>query len=332
MKKVGELPWGVRSYNTCEYRGRIFNFVSDYHGELLVRELLLGDEVEVKEVDTGVDWKCRRLCFLSHRPFNDKILLMAGEDHATDFFCALVSVDPGDLTKDSIHIEEKNAREFDSYSPGYSPIPPTEGRARSPFDDSNEMRADKSNGNEVAKTRHHNGLPDGWMDCTPSLRLPDGRLLLAGGWPYSTQITLVTPGEQLSLEKIGNIPGEGRRFASTILINERFVVGFGGQFIDIRMDDMWIFDLKTRRSSRVTKRGEWHPASQWCALVVRDDNLYILGGDETASAHCLSFSTLVRLIPCGRVRCAFCSCLGFPFRPGKGFKRNAFSHYIPLHL
>jgi len=154
---------------------------------------------------------------------------------------------------------------------------------------------------------------------------------VAGGRPSSKDITSITPGKRCSFEKIGDIPGEGRYCVSTILIGERFVLGFGG-WRDVDIDEMWIFDLQTKKASPVTKEGNWHPGGWWPALVVRDKELYVIGGGATIAAHCLSFLALSNLIERDRIRSAFCFCLSLPLLPNKRLERRTFRHYIPLPL
>jgi len=114
MKKVGELAHGVRSYNTCDCQGRVFNFTAN-QGKLWVSELFLGDSVKSRRVNKKVDCKHSKAYLSSCCSFNDRILLMAGEKGTADFLCALVSIDPGKLTKKSIHLEEKKVSGWEKY-------------------------------------------------------------------------------------------------------------------------------------------------------------------------------------------------------------------------
>jgi len=82
----------------------------------------------------------------------------------------------------------------------------------------------------------------------------------------------------------------------------------------------------------VKKEGEWHPGGPWPVLVARDKDLYLIGGTETLSAYRLSFSALSRLIEHGGVRCAFCTCLGFPFWPDGVFEGGALKNSSPPSL
>jgi len=331
MKKAGEVLWDLRSYHACEHQGRVFNFTPDDQGKFWVSELILTEEVEVKEVNTRVDCKCNEEYLSSCCSCGSKILVTAGKENATDFFCALVSIDPGELTRDPIHIEEKKVIGWEKYKSAPFLAQISENKMWASFHNSNEIWIGELKGDELVMTKHLDHLPMEYGFGAVPLPLPDGRLLVAGGWPSSTDITLITPGEHFSFEKIGDMPRTGGYGVSTILVKEKFVVGFGG-WNHNNVADMWIFDTRTHRGSTVKRKRKWHPGGPWLVLVVRDKDLYVIGGLLTSSAHCISFATLSRLIERGRIRSAFCSCLGFPFQPGKRFKRHTLSHCIPVCL
>jgi len=318
------------SRNTIDHQGRVFHF---FHCErkLCVTEILFGPWLKTRTVNTGVDCKTSHHGYMSCCPLSDKILVMAGEQYSTKFFYAIVSIDPGELTRESIHVEEKKVIRWESWGFGPYLAHISEDRVWASFYNSDKIWIGEVKGGELLMTKHQDNVPMVKGFGAPPLLLPDGKFLAAGGCPYSTKITLITPGKRFSFEKIGDMPGEGRDSVSTILIGERFVVGFGGRK-GKSVDDMWIFDLQTKKASPVKKEGEWHPGTFRPVLVVRDKELYVIGGGGASSAHSLSFTALSCLIQRGRVRCAFCSCLGFPFRLVKGFKRSAFRHYSPPSL
>jgi len=313
MKKVGELGWEVRSYNTCECQGRVFNFAADDQRKLVVGEVFLGEEVEVRRVGTGVKCKCSSSRFFSCCPLGDKVLVMAGEQYATEFFCALVSIDPGELTQESIHIEEKKVSGWESYGLGPVLVQISEDRVWASFDLSDEIWIGKLKGDELVMTKHPDQLPvEEGFGALP-LRFPDGKFLAAGGLPSSTDITIITPGEHFSFEKIGDIPGEERDSVSTILIKERFLVGFGG-WDDDDVDGMWIFDLKTHKASLVTNEGKWHPGGPWPFMAVKDNILYIIGGYNSTNAHSITLQHLSELIQDLDLQGAFQRTLGLDLR------------------
>jgi len=332
MKKVGELRWELHSYNTCEHHDRMFNFAPDDQRKLVVSEVFLGEEVRTIRVNTGVDCKCKYRYFSSCCPLGEKILLMAGNWDATDFFCALVSIDPGELTGESIHIEERKVIGWERYKDVPFLVQISENEVWASFYDSNEIWIGELKGDELIMTKHLDHLPIGGGFGVAPLPLPDGRFLAAGGLPPLAAITLITPGEHFSFEKVGDMPGDGRSGVSMILIGERFLVGFGGWNGKKDMDNMWIFDLQTKKASPVKREGEWHSAGPWPVLAARDKDLYVIGSGEISSAHCLSFLALSHLIEHDGAKSAFCSCLGIPLPFNEKLERKTFSHYIPLCL
>jgi len=322
MRDLGGSFPGHFTHNTVDHQGRLLHF-SQCEGKLCVTEILFEPWVKTRTVNTGIDCKTDKDRGISCCSFNDKILVMAGEENAADFFCALVSIDPGELTRESIHVEEKKVIGWKKYDGIFYLAQISEDRVWASFLDSRRIWIGELKGEELALTKHHDYLPLSNTFGSPPLRLPDGKFLAAGGYPCSTNISLITPGERFSFEKIGDMPGNERCEVSTILIKERFLVGFGGWNRVHIGNNMWIFDLKTRKESPVRKEGEWHPASDRSVLVARNKELHVIGGERVSSAHCVSFSALSHLIQRSGVRSAFCFCLGLAIQPGRGFKRNA---------
>jgi len=331
MKNVGELPWYIWSGSTCDHQGRVLNFAPDRQRKLRVSEIFLGEEVGARRVNTGVDCNSTYHYSSSCCSLGDKVLVMAGDEDGTGFFCALVSIDPGELTEASIHIEEKKVTGWGKYKTVPFLVQISESKVWASFDDSDEILIGEIKATELVMTKHPDHLPMTEGFGVLPLRLPAGRFLVAGGLLLSADITLITPGEHFSFEKIGDMSGKGRSYVSTALVEERFVVGFGGWDGDYQ-NNMWIFDLKTYKISAVKEQGEWHPDSLLAVLVVRDKELYVIGGIETWSVHCLSFASLSQLIQHGGVRRAFCSCLGFPIQPDRVFERSSIVDYAPNYL
>ena len=151
---------------------------------------------------------------------------------------------------------------------------------------------------------------------------------MAGSYPQSTDITLITCDEVARFEKIGDIPGVARDEASLVLVRDRFVVGFGGT-ASSRQNDLWIFDLKTRRASQVGQRGDWHPRGCLVPLVFQGDTIYLISGWGSSSVHCISLTSLADLIRNTSVRIAFCAWLGLPLRVQGAFMACVISYYAP---
>jgi len=292
--------------NTVDHRGRLLHF-SHHQEKLCVTEVLFEPWLKTRTVNTGVECRADAGKQVSCCSFGDKIFVMV-EEHNTDVFCALVSIDSGELTCESIHLEKKLVTGWATFWACPYLVQLTENKVWASFYGSSEIWIGEIKGETLVLTKHPDHLPMAKGFSALPLPLSDGTFLVAGGWPSSTNITIITPGEQFSFEKIGDMPGKGRDGVSTILIGERFVVGFGGSS-QKPADDMWIFDLKTHRASPVKKEGKWHPGGSSPVLMVRDERLYVIGGWSTHSAHCISFTSLSRLIKHNDVKSAFCFCL-----------------------
>jgi len=294
--------------------------------KLCVTEVLFGPWLKTKTVDTGLDCETGDNDYISCCSFGDKILVMAGDENKADCFCALVSIDLGELSRESIHVEEKRVIGLEEWTAISYLVQIAESTVWASFLNSHEIWIGELKGEEVVMTKHQDHLPTTDGLGAPPFRLPDGKLLAAERWTYSTNINLITVGEHFSFEKVGDMPGKGKCLVSTILIGERFVVGFGGQNYD-DADEMWIFDLHSRKVSRVRKEGKWHQGVLLPFLTVRNNTLYLLG----SSAHSLSFTALASLIQDATIRSAFIStCTGSDHAsPGQVVKPQSLSPHSP---
>jgi len=322
--------------NTVDHQGRVLHF-SRRKRKLCVTEILIGPWVKTRTVNTRIDCKNWDDNNISCCSFGDKILVMAAKRNATSFFCALVTIDPGELSRESIHLEEKKVTGFQACKLRCYSIQTAENKVWVSFNRSSKTWVGEIKGDELAMTKRPGHLPTGKKIGVSPLRLPDGSFLVAGQSLSSTALLLITLGEQLCFQELGDIPGTAREGASTVLAGERFVVGFGGMrnvasLEPDYVDAMWILDLKSHRVSSVKREGEWHPGGRWPVLVVRNQELYVIGGGATTAAHSLSFAALVRLIQNGRVRCAFCSWLGLQFWFGASLHRSTVMYYAPHWL
>jgi len=315
------------SHNTVDHRGRVFHF-SQYQKNLRITEIFLGPWMKMRTVDTDVDCKAEHDEYISCCSCGDKILVIAGRWRGDDMFCALVTIDPGVLSKESIHFEGKRLIGWERYNDAPYLAQISENEVWASFDCSDEIWTGKFNGNELVMTKHPNqpSMIKGFS--APPLRLRDGRFLEAGTKPESAALVLITPGEQFSFEKIGELPWKGRENVSTILIGGRFAVGFGGCASKYCIEKMWVFDLQTYKVSLVKQMGEWRPAVSWPVLLVGDQTLYIIGGDEPTSAHSLSLAALSRLIQLTAVRAVFRLWLGIPLLPNEELGRTVTQSYL----
>ena len=90
------------------------------------------------------------------------------------------------------------------------------------------------------------------------------------------------------------------------------VRGYNG---DSGFDDLWAFDARARRASRVKREGEGHPVSDLFPLVVRGGTLYFLGGLDTSSVSAISLRALAGLVEDRNAGMAFRTAAGLPFPP-----------------
>jgi len=302
------------SYNTISHQERVFHFSCDEQ-KLSVTEILFGPRLKTKTVHTEVSCGSTDGGSVSCCSFGDTILVLAGWCGAAAIFCALVSIDPGELTKESVHLEEKEVVGREKYGTTYLLTQISENKVWASSHFSTEVWIGEIKGKQMLMTCHPSPLITTRGIEAPPLCLPDGRLLMVGKWwPASTVVVLVALGEQLFSEKVGDFPGEARDGMSIVLLAKRFVVAFGGCDGDYR-NDIWIFDTKTRVASLLEREGDWSPPTHWPALLVRGQELYIIGGRKATAIHSISLTSLSRLIVDDKVRRVFCNSLGFPLRP-----------------
>jgi len=159
------------------------------------------------------------------------------------------------------------------------------------------------------------------------LRLPGGKLLVAGSRGESTDgtdtvgttdsmaVTLVSLDNgvacERACERLGSISGPAREWTSTVLVGQRFAIGFGG-YRGVPLGDLWIVDVETGASSPIEQKGEWHPDDFWVPMAAWGGRVYLVGGQFCSTAHCITLSALAPLIRRGEVRRAFCQALGLP--------------------
>jgi len=257
------------------------------------------------------------------------MLIMAGE--YDDVSAALVDVDEGPLCNSTIHITELAVigDKKCSSRPYLSPI--SESRALLYFARGSGMwhcDIDRATLNmqklatEMPAAGGFNSLP---------IRVSERRLLVAGAFPYSRDITLVISKENPRFEKIADIPGPARDSTSAVLVEERVMVGFGGHDRGY-LNDLWIFDLQTCKSSTVRRKGNWHPGGWHVPLVVQNGTLYLVGGEINCSAFSLTLASLASLIRRASVRRVFCFVIGVPFNPGKQMGREILEFCNPTSL
>lgn len=309
MRRIGETNLEVWPSNTCYYRDRVLNFSQD-EGKLILTELTLGEKVEFSafEIEADFPYPCMACCV-----FNEQLLLLAGDgEGGDDVFAALISLDKGRLSEEAIHVSPLVVEGYMEWQGPAFLCHVSENRFLLFFYERAVWYCDVC-ATRVEVRELNTQMPTDYGFCTVPLRLSNGRLLVAGSDRESTDIVLIICDDEPRFEKIGDIPGKERCNSSTVLIGGRFVVGFGGS--PGPLDDLWIFDLQTRRGSQVRKEGEWHPGDYWLYLAVHQGVLYLICGSDSIFISAISLKSLARLIRDGRVKMDFCRCMRLPFRP-----------------
>lgn len=296
---------------------------------MIVTEAILGDQVEFVNIDTKMPCHVNADVLIGCCALGNRILVMAGSGN--DVFAVRVSVRGGKLSRETLCVTALAVEG----SVGWTGFPflcrISESRAFLHFSNNAHMWYCDLVGERVIAKRLAALMPPKWSFFNLPIPISDGKTLVAGAWPPSTNILLLSHGDTLQSKRVGSIPGGARRSVSTVLLKDRFVVGFGGFNWD-RFDDMWILDLQTSGCSRVRAKGKWHPKDDLVALAVTGDALYLLGGWATKSAYSISIISFSRLIRDWRVKLAFCSSMGLPQAINSFYSRRMCANYIPCFL
>jgi len=232
---------------------------------------------------------------------------------------ALVRIGPGALTPENVLIKMLSVdstidKEERSYLTALSPT-----KALLAREYSANLWMCEVVGDSLRITRLPYSHPHRGGFSSPPLRLPDGRLLTAGSSFASRDIIAFSVGEKALVgEKLGEMPEPRRARAGFGLLFGRFVVGFGGETpkpgiepFDARnkfgppLDDFWVFDLRTRRTSEVRKLSKGAEAASSVVVLAAWGFLYLLGGRPNSRVYRLPLEDFARLILDWRVRWPF---------------------------
>ena len=242
-------------------------------------------------------------------------------------FAALVEVDGGRPGGEAVHVTPLAARAGFRWPCRPFLCQASENRAVLLFHEEGGMWYCDIEGGVLTLRKGAARVPQWRGFDTIPLCLPGGKLLILGSGPDAAGIFLLSCGERPGCERVGSVPGEAGRYASSVLVGGRFVLGFSGPE-GHALDNFWMFDLQTRRGSRLRREGEWHPPGYWVRLVVLGDTLYLLG----PTTSCISLAAVSSLVVDGALRFLFCGCLGLPLTPPPRFTGRVFDGYAPVVL
>jgi len=295
MRQIGETPRRFYSFNTCEHQGRIFNVCSENRW-LVIYEIVLGPTAEVHRLLTGVNipaaddnW------YTACCSMGERLLVMSGAKGSV--FAALLDIGAGPLSKDRVSITRLNVVGdiFWSTNPYLCKL--TESRVLLTFSWSDGAWSCYLNGSSLKFTKYQTKLPFASGFLTLPLPLSGCEVLAVGGHPDSRNISCVTVGVSLSFVVIGNAPSPPRHNSSGVLLGGRFLVGFGGVSGKNILDTLWLFDLSTRRAFQIGQLGCWHPRDCLVPMFIRDDMLYLLGGECSNQMHSFPLVALRFFVP-----------------------------------
>lgn len=306
MRTLGRTPGRFRLPATCQYRGRLFSF-SRNGRKLRLIEVILGEKVRLVKVQTTIICESTYGGYIGCCPLEDGMLVTTGEEERRS--AALVKVEDGKLSAETVRVATLTIIGEEKWLGVPLLCQVSRNRAILFFSGKPWMWSCEVDGDAMKVQKLTGQAPTARGFCALPVLIPGGNLLVAGANPYSTSITEILWDGDLRFEKVGDIPGEARWGASTVLVAERFLIGFGGSSQHC-LRDMWIFDIQTRRSSRIRQAGEWHAADWWVFLAVRAGSLYLVGGGGSNGVSVLSLATLAGLIRNGGIRIAFQESLG----------------------
>jgi len=317
MLRADDLAGHFRAYRTCQHKGRTFNLSFTLYSPLtpspkiIVREAILGDTVRVVQITSDYEctgWASSYLCCCS---FGEDILAIEGMVEERDVSAFLLRVDDGELRGEALHFTPLDVRAGIQWHGWPSLCQLAEDRALLSFEGAKRMRLCVREDDTLSVYRLRQKVPMAGGFAAVPVRIPGGRVLVAGGGAPSNDIIAISVDQDIRYERIATIPGDARACPSAVLIKNRFVLGFAG-IRQFELRDLWIYDLETRTSSTVREEGDWHPGGKAVTLIVSNDKIYFLGGERCVESHILDFLTLAELIVSREMKRLFCGALGMP--------------------
>lgn len=341
--------------NTVQLNGRLFH-IRLSENELLLSEVVFYEKrARLITVGTGV--------FMGNMAvgccaFGDQILVMSAQESAADgaekseragdcdegsgaskpgqvhtttkVFAALIIVQKGQLSKETFQFSQLSVTGDEEWLGLPYLCQVSKNRVFLHFYNESDMWYCDISCDTLILRKLKTSMPTRFGFCVLPIYLSEGKLLVAGAYPESTDITLIICEDEPRFERVGTMLGAPRVSTSTVLFMERFVIGCGGA-TNVRrghkftllewINSLWIFDLQTSRISGVRKAGDWCCTGEDILLVIREGILYLFGVDNGGS-RILSLAVLGALIEDDEVRAAFrSSFLAYPlvYQSGTGF-------------
>lgn len=298
-------------------------------------EILLRGAPVFPVVQLGVNCKVTDDAFISCSVLGESILVMAGRGRKV--CAALVRVAGGPLVEGSCSVTELTVKgrigwHREPFLAGFS-----ERQALLYFAGQRNLWRCTVNGTDLVLEELATRSPPRYGFVTVPLCLPEGKLVVAGSLPCSTDITVISLGEEPVFQKASTIPTVKASHVSTVLVRDRFLIGFGGlcglpELLGRCQDDLWIADLRTGLSSGVRRKGAWHPRAYLTPLAVQGDVLCLLGGSVTRAISSIPLSVLASLILNPRVRRTFRAVLNIPTRLKSVCAGSYVTSFLPYKL
>lgn len=304
MRRIRGVPRRFISSQTFEHGGRVFNLLADEH-RIVLTEILMNAEARCrpieKHTDLSIDASAYACCSVG-----DRFLLLAGSAEGDGVSALAFTVRDGPLKEDQVDMQELHIETDEELSWRWYPF-----AAFSPgsgvflyFDESSDFWLGELVANGLRFRKSPVSLPTKWGFRTLPGLLPDGRFVVAGSDPRSTDIVAFPGAMAPSFEQIGSMPGENRYGVATVVLKQRFLIGWGGSTGNYS-DDLWVLDLRTGRLSSVRQDEHWAPGDFWATLVLREEYLYLIGGYSGLSINRIALRDLRSLISDDDIRSAF---------------------------
>jgi len=303
MKQLGFVANEIESFNTLIYRGQVYHF-RPQNGHLCIRRIHLGDTLSTEVCLTdrplgGEKSSSNTVCVL-----DGEILHISAFSSNAQSACS-ITIGDGPLTKNSVHITELElSGPWDGLSQWTFMVQYAPGKVFATVHCFPKLFSLVRDGSKIRRDILDIDVPSGgYLDTVPALLAP-GRLVSPGGRAVDVldairEIAI----EEQTIEEVGRLP-RPRRAAGSVLLASRFLLGFGGcSFGDL--GDLWVYDLETKETSEVERRGDWHMEDCYVPMYVISNVLYLVCGWSSGNVWAIPLSVIKELIRSPAIREAF---------------------------